>query len=91
MRDAEAFTKCGSMYHLDQCTAQGRKKKLERFANQPSTHQALHIGKIRFQVTNYDVYDLTKGDIMKSELENLDFLLEKYRVRKTNIMPSKSV
>ena len=79
-RELVAFTACYSFYHLDICTDTEENKNFIRLVNQPTTRQALHVGNTPFVNENDDVYAAVRGDIMKSELENLEFLLDKYRV-----------
>lgn len=80
MHQLEAYTACFSSYHLDACTDTDEKENFVQLSDHPKTRKALHVGKTPFVNENDDVYFAVRGDIMKSELENLEFLLERYRV-----------
>ena len=73
---------CDYYYGVDICKTPAEEDNYEVFLRLPSTREAIHTGNLPFGSQSGDVYYSMLDVFMASERETVEFLLERYPVRK---------
>ena len=75
-RTSMNYLDCSHLYNLDSCHLSDEDQNFEILINYKSTRKALHVGKTSYKKVNPNVLKSLKSETMKSELSNLEFLLD---------------
>ena len=71
---------CNTYLDIRVCRTPDEENNYKDFMNKESTRIAVHVGDIPFGIHSGQVYNNLINDIMRSERETVEFLLERYPV-----------
>ena len=64
------------------CSTDPDENNYEEYIQYDDTRRAIHVGDRPFGTQSGDVYNSMIDDFMRSERENVEFLLDRYKVKK---------
>ena len=69
---------CNYYYEITQCEGSPEEDNYSTYVQRSETRKAIHVGSNRFGYQN--VYGSMVNDFMRPERENVEFLLDRYKV-----------
>lgn len=73
---------CGYIYEFTMCATPAEEDNYEEYIQYDATRKAIHVGDRPFGAQSGDVYTSMIDDFMRSERDNIEFLLDRYQVWK---------
>ncbi len=74
---------CGYYYEIRQCRTDPEEDNYSEYVTLDSSRAAIHVGDRPFGMQGGAVYSAMREEFMQSEQENIEFLLDNYRVSTT--------